>query len=293
MYFFKTISAAPGSLLAWAFAATPIQELFVFKCLLLCFSIFMGLGTLVANAAADSSLPPADSQLSNSPSPIQALLEQANAAYRRRAQDGNVQTAIDLYKKVLQIQPNHYESLWHLAQCYFWLGEQVPQNRMETQVPIFAAGLEVAKRALNTAPNAPEGHFWYGLLLGSVCVTRGAGEKLAAVNTIIHSMEKVISCDPKQGYAYHVLGMLYRMAPGWPFSCGNLDKSLQYARMAVEKCPDVVLVHLGLAETLLAKGKKDEARNELKLSLTLPGPADYQPETAKDKKRAEELLKKI
>lgn len=221
------------------------------------------------------------------------LLQEAKSDYERRAEEGKAHQALELYQQVLRIDPNHYEALWNSAQCYYWLGEQLPKDQKEQRRSLFTSGLDMAKRAKEVSPDSPEGHFWYGVLLGDVSYIRGICESLASVNPIIQSMEKVLSTNPKQGFAYHVLGMLYRMAPGWPLSCGNLDKSLKYAKLAVQCRPDSVLVHLGLAQSLLAKGQKDQAKETLIAALTLPGPAEYQPETKKEKEAVQALLSKI
>jgi tetratricopeptide (TPR) repeat protein len=224
---------------------------------------------------------------------IAVLLKEADANYARRGEPGRVQAATELYNEVLTRDPGNYEALWRCAACYYWLADELPKDQEKPRELIFSEGLHRAERAVEAEPDSVEGNFWYGVLLGQVSLSRGIFERLAAVDPIIRSMEKVLAADPKQAFAYHVLGIVYRQAPGWPFSCGNLDRSLMYAYLAVENRPDSVLTHLGLGEALLAMGRTNDAEIELNYALLLPGPPEFQPETLKEKQAVVELLLKI
>jgi tetratricopeptide (TPR) repeat protein len=218
------------------------------------------------------------------------LLEIANTLYQHRGEPGQAASSIYYYEKILQIQPRNTEALWRCAQSYYWIAEQVPKNNYSKRKALYTSGLDLAKRAVSLDPDSMESNFWVGVLLGNVSCLTGIWESLAAVEPIRISMEKVIALAPQEAFAYHILGSLYRLAPGWPFSCGNLDTSLCYAKQAVALRPESVLVHLGLAETLLARGEKANAKEELITALSLPGPNQFQPETINEKLAVQELL---
>ncbi len=222
--------------------------------------------------------------------PVAKLLTQAQAWYDQRETAGTIEEAIALYKKVLAQDPNHYEALWRLARCYWWHGDHSPRNQ---QVDIYGAGELIGKRAAEANPQAVDGFYWWGVCQGRASEVRGIFNSLFAVDPIRKSMERVLELDPEHGLAHHVLGVLYRKAPGWPLSCGDGNKSLTYARQAVEYAPDNVLPYVGLAKTLIAKGEKEEAKTLLKKTLELPGPPDKQPETKKDQETARKLLEKL
>ena len=99
--------------------------------------------------------------------------------------------------------------------------------------------------------------------------------------------------NKKDGSAHHVLSILYRKAPGWPLACGDINKSLEHARLAVGFSPDEVAPRMDLAKTLIAKGQKEGARKLLLEALELPGPADLQPETKKDKIKTQAVLDEL
>jgi tetratricopeptide (TPR) repeat protein len=245
------------------------------------------------NSSSDQA-PEASQNLPTSPvPPIPDLLSQAKEDYARRAEPGKAQAAADIYGEIIARNPYDYDALWRSAACYYWLADDLPEKQVKPRELLFNEGLNMAKLALAVKPDASEGNFWFGVLLGEVSNSRGIFASLGAVNPIVESMERVLAADPQQAFACHILGMVYRLAPGWPFSCGDLNKSLLYASMAVAYRPDSVLTHLGLGETLLAKGRKKEAEVELNKALSLPGPAELQPETVREKKAVEKLLVKI
>ncbi len=146
--------------------------------------------------------------------------------------------------------------------------------------------LEQAKQILIAYLKGAKNEVW----IIQAAEERGILNSLFAVDGIARSMEKALAINPKDGNAQHVLGVLYRKAPGWPLSRGDMKKSLEYARAAVADKPDVVLHHLGLAETLVAMGQKEEAKMILQKCIELPGPADFQPETKLDREKARSLL---
>ncbi len=219
-----------------------------------------------------------------------ALMEKANAFYDQRDQTGAIEKAIAYYKKALAQNPEDYESLWRLSRSYWWQGDHAPKSK---KADIFEAGKSAAERAQKAAPDKTEGYYWFGVNLGRASEVRGIMNSLFSVDTLRKSQEKVLEIDPEDGFAHHVLGVLYRKAPGWPLACGDSKKSLHHAQKAVQYAPEDILPRIGLAEILKVKGRKDEARKLLEEALLLPGPADKQPETKKDKKKAEELLEKF
>ncbi|MBN1595454.1 tetratricopeptide repeat protein, partial [candidate division FCPU426 bacterium] len=218
------------------------------------------------------------------------LLAQAQDLYDQRETPGNVAQAMTCYNQVLSQNPDDFEAIWRLARCYWWEGDHAPQDK---KISNYATGVQLAQRAQKIAPGKTEGYYWFGVCEGRAAEIRGVLNSLFAIEPIRQAMEKILEIDPGHGRAHHVLGVLYRKAPGWPLSCGNLNKSLEYARLAVEYAPEEVICRVGLAQTLIAKGLKDEAKSLLQEALLLPGAADQQPETKSDKETARTLLESL
>ncbi|MEW6517121.1 MAG: tetratricopeptide repeat protein [candidate division FCPU426 bacterium] len=244
---------------------------------------------LLSSLCCPYSLLAADPEPTAVPPSLDALLAQANEWYDQRENPEAVPKAIDLYQQVLAQDPNNYQALWRLSRCCWWQGDHSPRNQ---QMALYDLGQQTGERARAAAPQEVDGHYWYGACVGRAAEVRGVLNSLFAIDPIRKAMETVLSLDPKHAHALYVLGVLYRKAPGWPLSCGDINKSLEYARQAADLAPNEVLTQMGLAETLLAKGDKAEAKRILEMALTLEGPADLRPETKTDKKTVQELLKK-
>jgi tetratricopeptide (TPR) repeat protein len=221
------------------------------------------------------------------PDETTALFNQASTFYEKRAEGDNADEAVALYKKVLEKDHDNYEALWHLGMAYCWLG---CEGKGSERLTLFRQGKDYSERAVKSAPNAYDGYYWYGVCLGYACSEEKSLQSLSAIGRIIKALDTALTIKPKSGMAQHVLAMLYLNAPGWPLSCGDVHKSLNYAQQAVANAGDLVLTHLGLAKALIAVGKKSEAKSELENALQLPGPADWQPETAREKSKVRELL---
>jgi len=222
--------------------------------------------------------------------PVKPIMAQADAHWKRRAEEPHVEQAAALYQQVFENDLEAYEASWRLARCYWWLADHRDQTRRQEHLQL---GQASAARAVAADPGGVEGHYWLGACAGLLASEKRDFGSLRLVELAIREMETVIRLEPGHGMAQYTLGVIYRQAPGWPFSVGNLQKSLEYARRAVELRPDVVLTHIGLAETLAALGRKEEARRVLEKAQNLPGPTGQEPETEDQKCQLRQLLRQL
>ena len=215
------------------------------------------------------------------------LMQAAAAEYTLREKNPTLEKAISLYKEALAKDAENFEALWCLSRCYWWAGDHSPRKK---QIELFDAGKITAQHVQKVRPDKVEGYYWFGVCEGRAAEVRGVLNSLFAVGGIKDAMQKTIALDKEHGLAHHVLGVLYRKAPGWPLSCGNMNKSLEHAILAVKFAPEEIITRVGLAKTLIAQNKKAEAKPLLEEALALPGPVDKQPETKKDKVEAKRIL---
>lgn len=238
-----------------------------------------------AAAAAGSS--PAAAAAQVDAETIARWMSDAQEHYNNRADVEEAKRAAALYEQVVAEAPDNFEAWWRLARACWWVGDHVPKPE---RLAVFERGRAAAEQAMALNPDRREGHYWQGVCMGRIGEEQGILNSLFMVDPIARAMERVLAINPEDGEAQHVLGLLYRKAPGWPLSRGDLNKALAYGRQAVANTPDQVNVHVGLAETLINANQRDEARRLLEHALTLPGPADEQPETAEDKEEARRIL---
>lgn len=221
---------------------------------------------------------------------ITRLLDQAQFAYNERANLGRGKEAIVLWEEALKEDPASYEALWKLTRGYYWLGNHSPE---EAQLEFFTKGKNYGQEATKLYPDRWEAHYWLGVCLGRYGETKGVLKTLFLIKPIKKEMETVLRFNPDHAGAHHVLGVLYRKAPGKPLSLGNKKKALQFARKAVELDPQSLKYKVGLAEAYLALDKKEEARTTLEETLSMPPNPQYESESFEEKEAALKLLENL
>jgi tetratricopeptide (TPR) repeat protein len=222
--------------------------------------------------------------------PLTGPLQKAQHHWENRVNGSEVEKAAELYQAVPLDTPQAGEAQWQLARCYWWLADHRDHSQ---RIKNFELANRAAAEAVRLSPDSADAHYWLGACLGLLAAEKNNLGSLRLVEQSIREMHAVIERQPGHGLAQYTLGVLYCKTPGWPFSIGDLQKSLAYARQAVELQPGVVLTHLGLAETLISLNHRDQARQELLLALDLPGPAGMEPETEDQKELARKVLQTL
>jgi tetratricopeptide (TPR) repeat protein len=181
--------------------------------------------------------------------------------------------------------------LSYLARLYFFLGEVGDQK---TQKSSFEQGSNYAGLLLKEQPQRVEGHYWLALNLCGLASVTGPNNGLRLLPRIIKLLEAALTIDEAydQGGAHRVLGRIYFMAPGWPLSEGDVDKSFRHLAAAVQSAPENSTNHLFFAETLYCMGKRTAAILELERVLAVTKHALWTQGLADDQKRAQELMEK-
>ncbi len=157
--------------------------------------------------------------------------------------------------------------LVELARLSFLLGEF--GNRRESEQH-FEKGRSYAELMCQERPRRVEGYYWLALNLAGLAQVGSAKRGLQMVPMIVERMETALALDETYDQAgpHRLLGRVFCEAPAWPLSSGDIDKSLQHLRSAVQIAPENSTNHLYLAETLVQLGKSQEAYQELQRVLT-------------------------
>lgn len=221
---------------------------------------------------------------------ISLLTKDADSLYTSRETLSSCEKSIELYEKVLAVDSKEYDACWKISRSCKFLGDRLPND---DRVTVLEKGEKYARRAIEIKPDKVEGHFWLGVCLGRIGEERGVLNSLFLVGPIRDEMEKCLAIDPTYDGAHHVLGVLFRKAPGWPLSSGDINKAEEHALLAVKYGPNRTLNHLGLAEVYIARDENKEAREQLNIVINLPLEPDRVPEDKDDKARAAELLKEV
>jgi tetratricopeptide (TPR) repeat protein len=190
---------------------------------------------------------------------------------------------------VVKGQPQ-VEDLIALAHvCFLWgdVRARTPEEKLEA----YAQGREAARRAIELAPHSVLAHFWYGTNTGRWGQTKGVVRSLFLLPTVKQEVQTVLALDPKFAPGYALAGYVYVEVP--PLLGGDLDRAEQMFRDGLGLDPKYTNMRVGLAKTLIKKGRIAEARRELESVLEENAPSNPADWALKDVRQARELLESI
>src|SRR5215813_7974161 len=167
------------------------------------------------------------------------------------------------------------ETLLALSWACFLYGD-LRATTVDDKLAAYDRGRQAAKQAIALAPKSGRAQFWYGANTGRWGQTKGVMRALFLLPTVKEAMETALALDPGYAPTYSLAGSIYYEVPG--FVGGDLDRSEAMFRKGLEIDPHYTTMRVGLARTLLKKGRTSDARRELEavLAETSPSnPADW------------------
>lgn len=157
-------------------------------------------------------------------------------------ENGNIPAAIDLHKKILELQPSNVRSMNSIAGLYGQTSE-------------FNEEILWAKKAIKTDPNFGDAYINYGNALAQL-------GKIFEANSAFKTAAKL---TPKSPIAFYSIGLLAERTK-------NISKAIVYYRKSITVDPTFENGYFNLATVLANVGRYDEAISLLKKLLALnPG----------------------
>ncbi len=180
-----------------------------------------------------------------------------------------------------------------LTEVLFWLGDYASDAAEKEK--IYAEGVEIGKKAVEAAPDSVAAHMWYASNMGNHGLMRGMMSSLFYLGPIEKHGKRAIELDENYFHAgpLRLMGRFYHQAPGWPVGSGDHKKALDCLEKAVKIAPDFGFNKTYLADLLIAKGKKDDAKKLLEEVLASPEEPKTKILRQKFCDDAQELLKKV
>jgi hypothetical protein len=224
------------------------------------------------------------------PTSAAAVAGDADTLYARRDTLADARRAAEIWAQRLDANPRDFESAWKLARARYWLGGHAPEPERK---PLLEAGIAAARAAAAAQPDRPEGHFWIAANMGALAESFGLRQGLKYRNDIKSALLIVLRLDPafQQGSADRALGRWYFKVPG--IFGGSKARSEEHLRRSLTYSPNSSASHFFLAETLLDRGRRDEARVALQRVLDAPVDPEWGPEDREFKGRAAKLLAEL
>lgn len=243
--------------------------------------VYLGLLTLPAGAAVRGG---AAEQRADGGADLDAL-------YRDRERPDSARAAERGWAARVAADAADFEAAWKLARTRYWLGTNGPGTGDEKK-RLLEAGIAAGRLAAAARPDAPEGHFWMAANMGALADAHGLRQGIKYRTPIREALEKALAIDPAflDGSPDRALGRWYFKVPR--LFGGDLEKSEAHLRKALGYNESSIISMLFLAEALLERDKKDEARALLRKAIATPPDPDWGPEDARFKADAAALLKK-
>lgn len=217
-------------------------------------------------------------------SPLAAEVRALADRYHERP--ARIDTLRRLVTQAAQADP-HVDNLLAVAQIAFLYGD-VRALRPEEKLDAYEQGRQAARWAAEIAPRNGRAHFWYATNAGRWGQTKGVMRSLFLLPEVKRGMETALELDPRFPPAYVLAGTVYYEVPG--LFGGDLEKSERLFRTGLEVDGRFTGLRVGLARTLIKRGRIPEARREVQAVLdekTPSNPADW---TLKDSPEARRLL---
>jgi len=215
------------------------------------------------------------------------LAPNPDALYAGREDLPKAREAAATWATRLKENPKDFESAWKLARAKYWLGGHAPQAERKA---LLEEGIAAGRAAVAIEPNKPEGHFWIAANMGALAESFGMRQGLKYRGEIKNELLTVLKLDPafQKGSADRALGRWYFKVPG--LFGGSDQKSVEHLRKSLTYDPNSSASRFFLAETLLDRGKKEDARAELQKVIDGPIDPDWAPEDREFKEKAKQLL---
>ncbi len=189
---------------------------------------------------------------------------------KRNTARGNIELIRTISNEIVH-NPGSYDLYWESAALWYTEGQFFSSN-IESKKYCFALSRDYALAAVRLNPYGPDGHYWLGVAYALWSEANGILDSLFYVGDIINEMTKVIDLKPDyfHGSAYAIRAKVYDLAPGWPISLGDKEKSELDIRMALMYGNDYRFVLMTYVEILLNDARYEEAKQTALKGLTIP-----------------------
>ncbi|HEY7535993.1 MAG TPA: hypothetical protein VH878_08600 [Thermodesulfobacteriota bacterium] len=227
---------------------------------------------LIVNPVTASTLIASSSEISTKESE-KVKMENAKRFYFDYYKDStNLDRSINTLQEIIEKDPNNLEAMILLSRVWLTFG-YVKATIDEEKIGAFTNGMEVAKKAIQVSPDNPDAHFFYVANLGSWGATHGILRSLFLLSEIRKELELILELDPNHVYGLGMTGILYYTIPS--FIGGDLTISEIYLKRAMRLDPNLTILKIYLAKTLIKQGKYDEATVMLKDVMEENNPTDH------------------
>jgi cytochrome c-type biogenesis protein CcmH/NrfG len=200
------------------------------------------------------------------------LVTAANAAWTKRAQNGNAEAAMGMYLDAAVLDPNRTDALIGAMRAIAFRIEYEPGVEKGKLV---GEAVELGQWCQRRTPADAECDYRLAIALGQQARERPSTGR-DALRRMVELLHHAIAASPRldNGGAQRVLALVLLRAPGWPVGPGDVDAALEQAQAAVRIAPRSAANQLVLGEALTATGRTGEALAAYRNAAKLAGAED-------------------
>jgi tetratricopeptide (TPR) repeat protein len=200
-----------------------------------------------------------------------------------------IDRARDLLEQALE-RDRRVETMIALARVCLLVGI-VRARTPEEKLAAFERGREIGRRAIELAPRSEDAHFWYAANTGLVGQTRGVLRSLALLPTMREEIDILLALNPRAARTHNVAANVLFEVPR--LLGGDRRKAEEHWRTGIALDPHYTVQRVDYAKLLIATGRHDEARRELRTVLDEKTPTNRADWIVRDVPRAQALLDSI
>jgi tetratricopeptide (TPR) repeat protein len=218
--------------------------------------------------------------------------------YDRKLQNDR---ALEFYLPAEKLSPNDPVLLVKIARQHALRMAGLP--KVADKIASGRTALRYAERAVALAPNDCDPHLSVAICWGKLSPYLGNQEKVAASRKIKDSANRAVKLDPKNDYAWHLLGRWHQALANMGTTTRTLAR-LIYGELPAASNEEAVacfkkalaiqpkrLIHsIELGRTYAMMGREEDARKWIRQGLAMPNKEKDDPET---KQRGQATLNSI
>jgi Tetratricopeptide repeat len=173
--------------------------------------------------------------------------------------------------------------------CLIW--GDVRATTPEQKLDAYDRGRRVATSAIARLPRSAAARFWFAVNTARWGQTKGIVRSLFLLPTVQQEIDRILEIDPPFTAVYALAGNVSYEVPA-PLG-GDLERAERMFRTGLEQDARFTSLRVGLAKTLIKKGRIAEARRELQAVLDERAPTNQADWTLKDSREARALLESV
>ena len=195
---------------------------------------------------------------------------------------GDEESALRNYEKVLSSDAENFIALWHTALLYARIGFRKESEKQ--MLEFYNKSLEYAERTLQLYPGKGHSHFVYAVANGRISDLSNSQTRIEKSHVVKEHAEKAVELLPDYAPAWHLLGLWHSkvanvgsasqfaagiISKGIPEGASN-EKAADYIQKAIDMQPSQAIRYtLDLGKHYIRSGNEEKALQTLRSVLKM------------------------